>query len=699
MPPSVEPGGVAVDGHRAVGDGAAPQGEEDVLGRAGDRRGRLVVAGEVDRAVAGGDVPRRRRCRSCARSSGPLGGTDGLAATSAGAAPGRSTRRSRRPRARRRSPGPVRRPLGVPAVHRRLLRLPARPHPAHLRRRGTGATSARRGRSRPARRPAARPPARNQAARPGPSFCGAGSGSGAPGRPVSTQLVAQRCTPPRCTPRSPRRHSPHHGTGASSGPCSSARAKRSMSARRWSRCSSRSMTTNGRRRPGRQLARNPGAAGSPRSRRRQNGSMTSGRHHRHAPRPGAGLRQRQRRRRAARGARRPGRGRTTATRWPTAPTVGRPRPRHASATCSARQSQAFLVWNGTGANVMALATLARPGRRRGVQRVGAHRGRRDRRARARRRRQAAAPSRRSTPSCSPEQLRGARPPDRRRSTTPSRPWCRSPRAPSSAPCTPRTRSPRCATRPTRLGHASCTSTARGSPTPPRRSAARSPRCGRSPSTPASTSSASAGRRPAWRSARPSCSSTPRSPTPRRCTSASRSTSCPSKMRFVAAQFNALLHDDLWIRAAEHANAMAQPAVRLTDELPTVAFADAPPRSTACSRCCRRPTIEPLREWCFFWDWDVAAHQVRWMTSWDTTTDDVERFAAGVLRPPRSVPHVGDAPRNAERGAIDRPSVIACTVPERVCAGQGRLPAATDLEGVPWLLSRRRPIVRSPMIGG
>ena len=28
-------------------------------------------------------------------------------------------------------------------------------------------------------------------------------------------------------------------------------------------------------------------------------------------------------------------------------------------------------------------------------------------------------------------------------------------------------------------------------------------------------------------------------------------------------------------------------------------------------------------------WDVAAHQVRWMTSWDTTADDVERFAAGV----------------------------------------------------------------------
>ena len=40
----------------------------------------------------------------------------------------------------------------------------------------------------------------------------------------------------------------------------------------------------------------------------------------------------------------------------------------------------------------------------------------------------------------------------------------------------------------------------------------------------------------------------------------------SKMRFVAAQFNALLHDDLWIRAAEQANAMTQRLYRLTDEL-------------------------------------------------------------------------------------------------------------------------------------
>mgnify|MGYP003347421269 FL=1 len=34
-------------------------------------------------------------------------------------------------------------------------------------------------------------------------------------------------------------------------------------------------------------------------------------------------------------------------------------------------------------------------------------------------------------------------------------------------------------------------------------------------------------------------------------------------------------------------------------------------------------------WCFFWPWDMSRDQVRWMTAWDTTEEDVERFVAGV----------------------------------------------------------------------
>jgi threonine aldolase len=106
------------------------------------------------------------------------------------------------------------------------------------------------------------------------------------------------------------------------------------------------------------------------------------------------------------------------------------------------------------------------------------------------------------------------------------------------------------------------------------------------------------------------------------------TQLPSKMRFIAAQFNALLDDDLWIRSAAHANAMAQLLYELTLDVPGVEH-DAPPAVNSVFPCLPPDAIEPLRAWCFFWDWDVSRHQVRWMTAWDTTEDDVRTFADGV----------------------------------------------------------------------
>jgi threonine aldolase len=103
---------------------------------------------------------------------------------------------------------------------------------------------------------------------------------------------------------------------------------------------------------------------------------------------------------------------------------------------------------------------------------------------------------------------------------------------------------------------------------------------------------------------------------------------PSKMRFVAAQFNALLTDDLWIRGAAHANSMAQRLYEATRDIPGVEY-DTPPAVNSLFPCLPQEVIEPLREWCFFWDWDVSRRQVRWMTAFDTTESDVDRFAAGV----------------------------------------------------------------------
>jgi len=103
---------------------------------------------------------------------------------------------------------------------------------------------------------------------------------------------------------------------------------------------------------------------------------------------------------------------------------------------------------------------------------------------------------------------------------------------------------------------------------------------------------------------------------------------PSKARFVAAQLLALLDDDLWIRHAAHANAMA---VRLADavrSIDRVTLAHEPAANAVFVHL-PRPAISALQEWSFFWDWDHETSMVRWMTSFASTTDDVDRFVAGV----------------------------------------------------------------------
>jgi threonine aldolase len=106
------------------------------------------------------------------------------------------------------------------------------------------------------------------------------------------------------------------------------------------------------------------------------------------------------------------------------------------------------------------------------------------------------------------------------------------------------------------------------------------------------------------------------------------TQLSSKMRYLAAQFNAVLEDDLWIDLAAHANAMAAEVHRRTVDIPGVELDRQPAVNSVFPRL-PPEAIAPLRDWCFFWDWDASRHEVRWMTSWDTTIDDVRAFSVGV----------------------------------------------------------------------
>ncbi len=103
---------------------------------------------------------------------------------------------------------------------------------------------------------------------------------------------------------------------------------------------------------------------------------------------------------------------------------------------------------------------------------------------------------------------------------------------------------------------------------------------------------------------------------------------PSKMRFVAAQFEALLADDLWLHNARHANEMAALLADRMADVPGVTL-DRRPEVNAVFARLPAAAIRPLQDWSFFWEWDPDAALVRWMCSFDTTVEDIDRFVAGV----------------------------------------------------------------------
>ena len=102
----------------------------------------------------------------------------------------------------------------------------------------------------------------------------------------------------------------------------------------------------------------------------------------------------------------------------------------------------------------------------------------------------------------------------------------------------------------------------------------------------------------------------------------------SKMRFLAAQFEALLGDELWRRCAANANAMAARLAGLVGEIRGVQITR-PVQTNAVFAVLPRAATTALLERFAFYLWDETIGEVRWMCSWDTTEDDVNGFAAAV----------------------------------------------------------------------
>ncbi|MFC4057053.1 threonine aldolase family protein [Planomonospora corallina] len=102
----------------------------------------------------------------------------------------------------------------------------------------------------------------------------------------------------------------------------------------------------------------------------------------------------------------------------------------------------------------------------------------------------------------------------------------------------------------------------------------------------------------------------------------------SKMRFVSAQLTALLTDELWHANAAHANAMAHRLADGVTDLPGVSLRY-PVQSNAVFPALPEKAIADLQQRYLFHMWDETENVVRWVTSFDTTPDHVDTFVADI----------------------------------------------------------------------
>jgi len=105
---------------------------------------------------------------------------------------------------------------------------------------------------------------------------------------------------------------------------------------------------------------------------------------------------------------------------------------------------------------------------------------------------------------------------------------------------------------------------------------------------------------------------------------------PSKMRFISAQFEALLSGDLWRRSAAHSNRMAQLLAQEIKRMPQVQLTQ-PVDANGVFFTMPKKYIPVIQQKYFFYVWNEETSEVRLMTSFDTTESDIEDFVALLKR--------------------------------------------------------------------
>jgi threonine aldolase len=98
----------------------------------------------------------------------------------------------------------------------------------------------------------------------------------------------------------------------------------------------------------------------------------------------------------------------------------------------------------------------------------------------------------------------------------------------------------------------------------------------------------------------------------------------SKMRFISAQYLAYFKDDLWKKCAAHSNSMAKLLYEKVKDIDGLKVTQ-PVQSNGVFVIIPGKVAEKLSKEYFFYPWNEKTSEYRWMTSWDTTEEDISNF--------------------------------------------------------------------------
>src|SRR3989344_7922401 len=98
----------------------------------------------------------------------------------------------------------------------------------------------------------------------------------------------------------------------------------------------------------------------------------------------------------------------------------------------------------------------------------------------------------------------------------------------------------------------------------------------------------------------------------------------SKMRYLSAQFIPYFEQKIWKKNAKAANEMCSYLYEQIKDLPKVEVTT-PVQTNHIFLRIPKEAIAPLQELTFFYVWDLITSEIRLVTSFDTTKEEIDLF--------------------------------------------------------------------------